>query len=192
LKSGEWVNRSLIGRETWYGYIRGIRRPGVEDIKRILVFCRMVGTCGKVVRSGAVLARRFGAELIVMTAIYDPFGIKGWNLPLPSLAEDYRKLVEKTKKDLHDIVIREGKQGIAVRELVKEGKPVVEIFKVIEEERIDLLVLPAHEETRLEHLFFGRDNDNLVRKMPCSILIVKHEPEAVVEEEQEVSEGEEE
>lgn len=165
----------------------------MEDIKRILVFCRMVGTCGKVVRSGAALARRFGAELFVMTAIYDPFGVKGWNLPLPSLAEDYRKLVEKTKKDLHDIVSRETRKGVAVKEMVREGKPVDEIIRVIEEEEIDLLVLPAHEETRLEHLFFGRDNDNLVRKMPCSILIVKHEPEAVVEEEeQEVSEGEEE
>lgn len=157
----------------------------MDDIKRILVVCTMVGTCGRVVHTGAALARRFRAQLFVMHVIYDPFGIKGWNLPLPSLAEDYRKLVEKTRKDLHDIVLREKESGMAVRELVKEGKPVNEIVTVIEEEKIDLLVLPAHEETRLERLLAGRDNDNLIRKMPCSVLLVKQEPEAIVEEEKE-------
>jgi nucleotide-binding universal stress UspA family protein len=168
------------------------RRPAVEDLKRILVVCKMVGTCGKVVRYGAALAGRFGAELFVMHVLYDPFGIRGWNLPLPSLKEDYRKLVEKTGKDLHDIVSREKQQGMTVKELLREGKPVDEIVRVIEEERIDLLVLPAHEETRLEHLLLGRDNDNLFRRMPCSLLFVKQEPEAIGEEEEKAPEGEEE
>ena len=37
----------------------------------------------------------------------------------------------------------------------------------------------AHEEGRLEHMLFGGDNDAIIRKMPCSILLVKKEPEAV-------------
>lgn len=164
----------------------------MEDLKRILVVCTMVSTCGKVVHYGAVLARRFRAELFVMHVIYDPFGIRGWNLPLPSLGEDYRRLVEKTGKDLHDVVAQERQPGMMIRELLREGKPVDEILKVIDEENIDLLVLPAHEETRLERFLSGRDNVNLIRKMPCSILLVKQEPEAVGEEEEQVSEGEEE
>jgi hypothetical protein len=40
----------------------------------------------------------------------------------------------------------------------------------------------AHQEGHVEHLFFGRSNDELVRKMPCSIMLVKKEPEAIVEE----------
>ena len=34
----------------------------------------------------------------------------------------------------------------------------------------------SHEEGHLEHFLFGRSNHELVRKMPCSILLVKKEP----------------
>jgi universal stress protein A len=160
----------------------------MKGVKRILVICRMVTHCGEVIHYGAVLGRQFKAEVFVMNVIHDPFGIKGWNLPLPSLAEDYRKLLEKTRSDMHEIVAHEKQQGMAIRELVLEGKPVDEILKVIKEQNIDLLVLPAHEETRLEHFLFGRENEELMRKMPCSILFVKNEPEPVLEEEGQDSE----
>ncbi len=161
----------------------------MKNVKKILVICRIVSYCGEIVHYGVMLARQLRAELFVMNVIYNPFGIKGWNLPLPSLAEDYRKLIEKTGKDLHDIVALERQQGMIIRELIREGKPFDETLKVIWEEKIDLLVLPAHEETRLEHFFFSRDNEDLVRKMPCSILLVKSEPERIVEKEEQ--EGEE-
>jgi len=45
----------------------------------------------------------------------------------------------------------------------------------VEENRIDLLVMPAHEEYRLEHYLTGKVMDKLVRKMPCSILLVRQE-----------------
>jgi hypothetical protein len=34
----------------------------------------------------------------------------------------------------------------------------------------------------VEHFLFGRSNEELVRKMPCSIMLVKKEPEAIAEE----------
>ncbi len=152
----------------------------MKSIKKILVICRMVTHCREVVHYGAILARQFRAEIIVMNVIHDPFGTKGWNLPLPSLAEDYRRLLEKTRRDMHEIVTQEKQEGMDIRELVLEGKPVDEILKVIKEENIDLMILPAHEETRLEHFLFGRDNEELMRKMPCSILFVKSEPVPVI------------
>ena len=155
----------------------------MKGIKKILVICRMVTHCGEVVHYGALLARQFRAEIFAMNVIHDPFGIEGWNLPLPSLAEDYRKLLEKTRRDMHEIVSQEKQQGTAIRELVLEGKPVDEILKVIKEQNIDLMILPAHEETRLEHFLFGRENEELLRKMPCSILFVKSEPQPFIEEE---------
>lgn len=38
-----------------------------------------------------------------------------------------------------------------------------------------LLIMLAHEEGRIEHFLFGRDNEDLIRKMPCSIMLVKKE-----------------
>jgi nucleotide-binding universal stress UspA family protein len=37
----------------------------------------------------------------------------------------------------------------------------------------------AHEEGRLEHFLFGRSNEEILRALPCSILLVKKEPGAV-------------
>ena len=47
---------------------------------------------------------------------------------------------------------------------------------MIRSEKIDLIIAAAHEEGRLEHWMFGRTVDELTRKMPCSILLVKYNP----------------
>ena len=56
-----------------------------------------------------------------------------------------------------------------------------DILKTSVQEKIDLLVMLAHEEGHLEDLLFNRSNDELVRKMPCSILLVKNEPGSIIE-----------
>jgi universal stress protein A len=150
----------------------------MDNIKKVLVVCRLTSHCGPVVRAAAEQARNFGAELYVLHVIHNPFGIEGWNLPLPSLEKDLRHLLEKTRKEMDDLVTQEKQRGMAVKEVVREGKPVEEVEKVVSDEHIDLLVLPAHEESRLEHLLFGRDNEDLIRRMPCSILLVKREPKS--------------
>jgi universal stress protein A len=148
----------------------------MDKIKRVLVVCMLTSRCSPVVQTGVDLARSSGAELCVLNVIHNPFGIEGWNLPLPSLEKDLRHLLEKTKKEMNDLVAEEKNRGMAVKELIREGKPVEEIIKVVQEEKIDLLVLPAHEESKLEHFLFGKDNEDLIRRMPCSILLVKREP----------------
>jgi universal stress protein A len=64
-----------------------------------------------------------------------------------------------------------------MRVLIRDGDASKEILRVVEEEKIDLVILLAHEEGRLEHMLFGRTNEELLRKIPCSILFVKKEPE---------------
>jgi nucleotide-binding universal stress UspA family protein len=39
--------------------------------------------------------------------------------------------------------------------------------------------LRAHEEGRIERFLVGGSNDAIIRKMPCSILLVKKEPDIV-------------
>ncbi len=149
----------------------------MKEIRKILVVCGMARFCSKLVHYGVSLAQHNGAELTVMNVIHDPFGTKGWALPLPNLDSDYRKLHDKITKELALIVQREKKEGTAIREIVREGTPVDEITRFIREEDIDLLILPAHEATRIERLFFGHDNEELIRRMPCSILLVKRGPD---------------
>lgn len=60
--------------------------------------------------------------------------------------------------------------------MISDQDPVEEIARVVKAEKIDLIVMLAHEEGRIEHALFGGEKDVLTRTMPCSILLVKKEP----------------
>ena len=152
----------------------------MEDVKRILVVSRMTKYCAKAVHYGVSLAKKYGAELSVVHVVHDPFGIEGWNLPLPNLEKDYQNLLKKSRQQLDDIITHENKSGMHIDVLIREGEPTSEIPAVIKEKKIDLVIMLAHEEGHLEHFLFGTSNHELVRKMPCSIILVKKEPQAAV------------
>lgn len=145
----------------------------MKDVKRILVVSRMTENCRKAVQYGISISKNNSAELYVVHVIHNPFGYEGWNLPIMSLEEEYKKIQQKAKKDLDAIIDSEKTEGMIVKELVREGEPTKEILKVVQEENIDLIIILAHEEGHLEHFLFGRSNEELFRKMPCSILMVK-------------------
>ncbi|RII26023.1 MAG: universal stress protein [Geobacter sp.] len=151
----------------------------MEEYKRILVVSRMSKYCREAVHYGVSLARKYDAELSILHVVHNPFGLEGWNLPMVSLEQEYKKLLEETKADLDRIIREEKAKGLSIKELIKNGDPTEEVLKTVKEEKIDLLILLAHEEWRLEHFLFGRSNEELVRRMPCSILFVKNEPKAV-------------
>jgi universal stress protein A len=150
----------------------------MDDVKRILVVSRSTKYCRKAIHYGVSLARQYEAQLYIIHVTDDPFSPERWNLSIPylqSLQEDYKKMQKEVKKELDKIIASEKAQGMLIEELLRDGAPADEIIKVAEDKKIDLIVMVAHEEDRLEHLFFGHDNDKLIRKMPCSILLVKRE-----------------
>ena len=79
------------------------------------------------------------------------------------------------RKEIDHIVKAEEAQGLAVKSVMREGDPVDEILQLVNEEDIDSLIMLAHEEGHMEHFLFGRANDELIRKMLCSIMLVKRE-----------------
>ncbi len=151
----------------------------MEDINRILVVSRETKYCREAVHYGISLARKYGAELSIIHVVHNPFGLEGWNLPTVALDKEYENIIKEAKEDLERIVKAEKAKGLPIKELIREGEPTAEILKAVKEEKADLLVMLAHEEGRLEHFLFGRSNEELIRRMPCSILLVKKEPEPV-------------
>ena len=100
----------------------------MDMFKNILVVSRMVKYDAKVINTGASLARKYGAKLTVIHVVHDPFGIEGWNLPLPNLEQDYQNLLKKTRGELDKMVGQERKTGIDVEVMLKEGEPTKEIL----------------------------------------------------------------
>lgn len=148
----------------------------MEDINRILVVSRMTGSCARALHYGVSLAKKYKAALTVVHVTHNPYGLKGWNLPLPNLEKDYQNLLKSARADLDKIIAKEKKKGMRIDVLMLEGKPTKEILGVVKKRKIDLLVMLAHEEGRIDHFLFGRSNEDLIRKLPCSILLVKQEP----------------
>jgi universal stress protein A len=148
----------------------------MDEVNRILVVSRSTKNCKEAVHYGVSLARKYGAELYILHVMHDPFSYEGWNLPIVSIQHEFEKMCKQAREEIDLIVQAEKAEGLNVKELIREGSPVDEIVKVVEEEKIDLLVLLAHHEWRLEHFLFGRTNEELMRRMPCSIVLVKKEP----------------
>ncbi len=150
----------------------------MEEFKRILVVSRSTKRCREAVHVGISLARRYNAEIFILHAVYNPFGLKGWNLPVasrPALEEEYQHILQEAKADLDRVVQAEQAAGLDVKELIVEEKPTDAILRTVAQERIDLIVMSAHEQGRLEHFLLGCDNEEIIRKMPCSVLLVRKE-----------------
>jgi universal stress protein A len=148
----------------------------MEDIKRILVVSWMTKCCQKTLHYAASLAAKYGMELFVVHVI-DTLWAQGWNLPAMSLAEQHRKDMKKINAELDHMIGSVIREGVKATKIVREGDPVEEILKVIGDEKIDLVILRAHEENRVERFLVGSSNDAIIRKMPCSIFLVKNEIE---------------
>jgi universal stress protein A len=150
----------------------------MEDVKRILVLSRSTQDCKKAVHYGIALARTYGAQLSILHVMYDPFILRGGSLPIPLLRgfeEEYQNMMREAKRDLDAMICEERAEGMAIKEMVRDTEPVHEIVKTVVAEKIDLLIMAAHDEGRIEHIIFGRINHEIVRMLPCSVFLVKGE-----------------
>jgi universal stress protein A len=151
----------------------------MKGIKRILVVSRSTKHCKKAVHYGISMGKQYGAKLYVLHVFDDPFGLEAWSLPVVSwkeIQEEYKRMQEKARTDLDRIIEAEQSTGMPIEVSFEDGDPDEKILHFIKENKIDLLIMLAHEEGRLEHLLFGRSIDRIIRKLPCSVLLVKQEP----------------
>jgi len=154
----------------------------METIKQLLVVSRSIPYSRKTLKFGISLARKHHAKLIVLHLVSNPVAMLAMNAPGLFPEEQYKNYMnsyQEAKELLNTIIEQEKQSGYPIHELVSDRDPVEEIERVVSEEKIDLLLMSAHEEGRIEHALFGGENDTIVRKMPCSILLVKNEPEPV-------------
>ncbi|MCE5211913.1 MAG: universal stress protein [Deltaproteobacteria bacterium] len=147
----------------------------MEEIKKILAVSWITEYCQATVHAAISLAAKYDAELSVIHVI-DTQLLQGWNLPFKFHEEEHKKELERIQSEINSFVNREKKEGMKVKTIIKEGEPVKEILHIVEKEKIDLVVLRAHEESRIEQFMVGSSNDEIIRKMPCSIFLVKGKP----------------
>ena len=150
----------------------------MEDVERIMVLSRSTRHCRKTIRHGISLSRNYNASLVILHIIHDPFNLEGWNIPLPFIKDlqlENQKLHERAEADLQALLDEAGSPDVPSEIQIRDGKPNEVLFDSLDKEKIDLLLVPAHHEWHFEHLLFSRSNDEILRRLPCSVMFVKEE-----------------
>lgn len=159
------------GKDSYGVYSR--KESFMETFKNILVVSRSTQHCVKVLKAGISMARKYGARLHVLHIIHDPFNLDGWNLPLPSFENEYKKMVATAREELDRLVATEKAEGLVIDEWIKNGDPVDEIQRIVESANVDLILILAHKEGRLEHFLFGKTNEAIIRSLPATLMLIK-------------------
>ncbi len=147
-----------------------------EPISHILVVSRMTTFCRNAIYLGMSLSRKYNAHLSIVHAMFNPFAM-GWSLPMISMEDEYKKALEREKKILDDIIQEKRTKGMRIDEYVRYGKPMDEIMAILKQGGIDLVILHAHSHSHLDHIIYGYDYEDVVRKASCSVLLVKGDGE---------------
>lgn len=93
--------------------------------------------------------------------------------------EEYRHMRAQAKKDLDVMIAAEQAKGLPIQVGIAEGLREKEILLAVKGNKIDLLIMIAHAVGHWEQMLFDRLNEEIHRKLPCTIMFVKQEPSPV-------------
>jgi len=145
-------------------------------LQRILVPLNFAPSSKHAFEAAVDMARRFEGELFVLNVIYDPFAERDAGAGLFTMPGDWQHALEQARQRLDRFIDNQIKRlriELPVTKLIAEGKPERRILEVAREKQIDLIVLAHHEESALDHLFWGRNIDRIVDRAHCNVLVTR-------------------
>jgi nucleotide-binding universal stress UspA family protein len=104
---------------------------------------------------------------VIQQVIY-PTGIEIAHESLVNLEKDLQKNAENNLQQLSD---RLNEMGIENESHILMGKPSEQIIEFSNQEFIDLVVIPTHGASGLEHFLFGSTTEKVIRGVNCPILV---------------------
>lgn len=124
------------------------------------------------------LARRFGAEIIVLHVDQPMAPVMVGELGPAFDVGAMTQIVEEQRLAAHrelDKMVTQLRDGqIKARSLLRVGAPFVEIVRAAETEGADLIVLGTHGRSGLAHVLLGSVAERVVQKAGCAVLTVRH------------------
>ncbi|MBI3467461.1 MAG: universal stress protein [Planctomycetes bacterium] len=125
-------------------------------------------------RNALRLAQVFGGEMVVLTVIPEV----GWL----TAATETKQLVDakieyelKSCEEFETFLETIPTNGVKVSREVRRGVPHREVAAAVQDHQIDLIVMGATGRTGLVRVLLGSTTRQLLRHLPCSMLIVKQE-----------------
>jgi nucleotide-binding universal stress UspA family protein len=124
-------------------------------------------TAAEAVKAAAEMARRFGAELVLLGAMRDPGGSAAATDPerawASSPAARLRETLERTQEELR-------RSGLECRTMTDEGDPAEVLVRLAESCEADVLVIGNK---GMHRRVLGSVPNTVTHRAPCSVFVVK-------------------
>ena len=139
-------------------------------VQRILAPTDLTAGSRSVVKYAAMLAARCAAQLTVLHVYREPYNV-AYLRGSPAYAwiewhfHDTKNALESFGKEI-------GERYGDCRTEFRVGIPCEEIIKAAQGLRIDMLVISTHPHKWFRRLVSGSDEEELLRRMPCPVLLV--------------------
>jgi universal stress protein A len=141
-------------------------------LKNILVPLDFSETALKALRYAVPFARLFGAKLTLLHVVEPPAYTPELPYPAP-ISPEHLAMIQKQLEEIRATQIA---PEIAVETAVRNNFAFDGILEVAREIDADLIITTTHGYTGWKHLLIGSTAENIVRKAPCPVLVVR-EPE---------------
>jgi nucleotide-binding universal stress UspA family protein len=154
-----------------------VSRKGRATIDKILVPVDFSRCSLEGLKYAIQFADQSAARLFILNAVYlgEPYTADGFAMyDLSALEKKERKNAEQQMRRF----VRQAKfGGVKYETLVKTGHSTDHICAFAEKERIDLIITSTHGRTGFKHTLMGSTAEQVVRRAPCSVLVVPSHPD---------------
>ena len=146
------------------------------QLKRIVVPTDLSEFSQHAVRYGCEFARRFEADLHLLTVVQDVVAmVPEPGMAFPAPGEYMQELRDASQEALSRLPEAPAGDGLTVTREVRSGTPFVEIVRYARDVDADLIVIGTHGRSGLAHVLLGSTAEKVVRKAPCPVLTVRPE-----------------
>lgn len=119
------------------------------------------------------LALRFGADLTVLHAVYDPLDITCSHIPHPPLEQLREEMIGVAEQTLQRLVSRKLRRLPRAKAVVVAGSPGHQITRYAREHGVDLIVMGTQGLSGLNHMLMGSTAERVIRQASCPVVSIR-------------------
>ena len=149
----------------------------MTQLKRILVPTDFSDHSERAAAYAVELAKRYEAEVVCCIHVSDiPADLLATsNYYMTGPSDEFIEKIRQESRTALDAFVAKNLQGVPVQTAFLEGRPFVEIIRYARDNEIDLIVISTHGRSGIKHALFGSVSEQVVRKAPCPVLVVKRD-----------------
>ena len=143
------------------------------SITRVLVPLDLGESSPRTLEYAKALARPFGASLVLMHVVPNPYQAAASEVYLPPPQEFLDELEAQARTSLSELLTDADRTEFKAETVVTIGDPLSAIVDYARARPADLIVMGTHGRTGVVHLVLGSVAERVVRTAPCPVLTIR-------------------